>query len=126
LAIPSFDPSKMTWNTFAMKLHATLIECDMAYLLCESETNAFNARHLKELMIEFYKKLQGSALQFFTSMPAQRYYMEQGHGIEMLHFLVNKFHPLDSRLFKILLCPCSLSNFLTLKIFIFTRVNFRK
>ncbi len=97
MAIPSFDPSKMSWNTFAMKLHATLIECDMAYLLRESETNAFNAHHSKELMIELYKKLQGSALQFFTSMSAQRYYMEQGRSIEMLRFLVNKFHPLDSR-----------------------------
>jgi hypothetical protein len=48
-------------------------------------------------MIELYKQLQGSAISFFTLMTAQCYHMEQGHGIEMLRFLVNKFHPLDNR-----------------------------
>lgn len=29
LLIPHFNLSKMTWNSFAMKLHASLIECDL-------------------------------------------------------------------------------------------------
>jgi hypothetical protein len=28
LSLPSFDPTKMSWTSFAMKLHASLIECD--------------------------------------------------------------------------------------------------
>jgi hypothetical protein len=33
ISLPYFDPTKMTWTSFAMKLHASLIECDLAYLL---------------------------------------------------------------------------------------------
>jgi hypothetical protein len=61
LTIPQFDPTKMTWSSFAMKLHASLIECDMAYLLCEPATDTHNAHHSKELMLELFKILQGSA-----------------------------------------------------------------
>jgi hypothetical protein len=43
-----------------MKLHASLIECDLAYLLQEKTTSHFNVLHSKELMLEFFKKLQGS------------------------------------------------------------------
>jgi hypothetical protein len=31
LTLPSFDPAKMSWTSFAMKLHASLIECEMSY-----------------------------------------------------------------------------------------------
>jgi hypothetical protein len=48
-------------------------------------------------MLEFFKKLQGSALSIFTGMNAQNYYLEGGHGIKMIHALVNKFHPMDNR-----------------------------
>ncbi len=97
LSLPHYDPSKMTWTSFAMKLHASLIECDLAYLLREESTTSLNSAHSKELMLELFKKLQGSALSLFTGMTAQRYYLEGGHGIEMIKALVNKFHPLDNR-----------------------------
>jgi hypothetical protein len=71
LSLPHFDPIKTNWTSFAMKLHASLIECDMAYLLCEPSTNHFNSAHSKELMLELFKKLQGSALSIFTSLSAQ-------------------------------------------------------
>jgi hypothetical protein len=95
LSLPHFDPVKTNWTSFAMKLHASLIECDMAYLLREPSTNHFNSAHSKELMLELFKKLQGSALRLFTSLSAQQYYLEGGRGIEMVRALVNKFHPLD-------------------------------
>jgi len=97
LSLPHFAPSKLSWSSFAMKLHAALIECDLAYLLRENCTNTFNAIHSKELMLELFKKLQGSAIALFTGMPAQRYYLEGGRGIEMVKALVNKFHPMDNR-----------------------------
>jgi hypothetical protein len=96
LSLPYFDPTKMTWTSFAMKLHASLIECDLAYLPQEPSTNHLNGVHSKELMLELFKKLQGSALSLFTSMSAQHYYLEGGRGIEMVKALVNKFHPLDN------------------------------
>lgn len=80
-----------------MKLHAALIECDMSYLLKEPCTTVENGLHSKILMLELFKKLQGSALALFISMNAQMFYMEGGRGIEMLHALVNKFHRLDNR-----------------------------
>jgi hypothetical protein len=86
----------MTWTSFAMKLHASLIECDLAYLLCEPSTNHLNVVHSKELMLELFKKLQGSSLSLFTGMSAQHYYLEGGSGIKMVKALVNKFHPLDN------------------------------
>jgi hypothetical protein len=85
----------MTWSSFSLKLHASLIECDLAYLLRETSTNNFNRHHSKELMLELFRKLQGSALNMFTSLKAQQFYLEGGHGIEMIKALVNKFHPLD-------------------------------
>ncbi len=42
LSLPVFDPAKMSWNSFAMKLHASLIKCDMAYLFHEASTNSMN------------------------------------------------------------------------------------
>jgi hypothetical protein len=96
LALPNFYPSKMSWQNFSMKLHAALIEKNMDYLLAEQSTNAFNYSHSKELMVELYKKLQGSALDLFSSLNAQHYYLGGGRGIEMIKALVDKFHPMDS------------------------------
>jgi hypothetical protein len=97
LMIPHFNPGKMSWSSFAMKLHASLIECDMAYLLQEHCTTPSNVHHSKELMFELFKKLQGSALSIFTGMNAQHFYLEAGHRIEMIQALVDKFHPMDGR-----------------------------
>jgi hypothetical protein len=97
LSIPHYDPAKMSWSSFAMKLHASLIECDLGYLLREPSTNSTNATHSKELMLELFKKLQGSALNLFTGLAAQRFYLEGGKGIEMVKRLVDKFHPMDDR-----------------------------
>jgi len=72
LTIPQFDPTKILWSSFAMKLHASLIECNLGYLLRESLTNPTNATHSKELMLELFKKLQGSAINLFTGLSAQR------------------------------------------------------
>jgi hypothetical protein len=47
-------------------------------------------------MLELFRKLQGTALNMFTSLTAQNYYLEGGRGIEMLKAQVNKFHPLDN------------------------------
>jgi hypothetical protein len=46
LSIPPFDPSKMSWNNFAMKLHAALIDLmikllDRKGLRCVAEALAF-------------------------------------------------------------------------------------
>jgi hypothetical protein len=57
-----------------MKLHAALIDRDMEYLLTEPTTNCHNYAHSKELMLELYKKLQGSALDLFSSLNAQHYF----------------------------------------------------
>jgi hypothetical protein len=97
LTIPTFDPAKISWSSFAMKLHASLIECDLGYLLREPTTNSMNAAHSKELMLALFKKLQGSAINLFTGLSAQRYYLEGGRGIEMIKALVDKFHPMDDR-----------------------------
>jgi len=67
LILPTFDPQKMTWQNFSMKMHAALIDWNMEYLLMESSTNGFNYTHSKELMLELYKKLQGSALDLFST-----------------------------------------------------------
>jgi hypothetical protein len=67
----------------------------MAYLLQEPQTTASNAAHSKELMLELFRKLQGTAPNLFTSLNSQHYYLEGGRGIEMVKALVNKFHPLD-------------------------------
>jgi hypothetical protein len=75
---------KMIWTSFSLKLHASLIKCDLAYLLCEQSTYHNNITHSKELMLELFKKLQGSALSMFTSLSAQQYYLEGGRGIEMI------------------------------------------
>jgi hypothetical protein len=32
LSPPYFGPTKLSWSSFAMKFHASLIECDLAYL----------------------------------------------------------------------------------------------
>jgi hypothetical protein len=96
LALPYFDLSKMSWQNISMKLHAAFIEKNMDYLLAEQSTNAFNYSHSKELMVELYKKLQGSALDLFSSLNAQHYYLGGGCGIEMIKALVDKFHPMDS------------------------------
>jgi len=96
LSLPTFDPKKMSWQAFSMKLHAALIEQDMEYLLTEPATNCQNHPHSKELMVELYRKLQGSALDLFTSFNAQHFYLSGGRGIEMIKALVHKFHPLDA------------------------------
>lgn len=74
----------------------SLIDRDVEYLLTEVSTNGHNHAHSKELMVELYKKLQGSALDLFSSLNAQHYYLGGGHGIEMIKALVDKFHPLDN------------------------------
>ncbi len=96
LNIPVFNDKKMTWTTYAPKLHAALLECDMSYLLHAECTNASNAHHSKELMLQFYKKLEGSAAKLFSSMESEQYYMEEGRGIEMLRLLASTFNPLDA------------------------------
>jgi hypothetical protein len=89
ISLPTFDPQKMSWQNFSMKLHAALIDHGMEYLLTESSTNCHNIVHSKELMVELYKKLQDSALDLFSSLNAQHYYLGGGHGIEMIQALVN-------------------------------------
>jgi hypothetical protein len=84
LSLPTFDPHKMSWQNFSMKLHAALIDRDMEYLLTEPSTNAFNYAHSKELMLELYKKLQGSALDIFSSLNAQNTTILGGGGAEVL------------------------------------------
>jgi hypothetical protein len=74
LSLSTFDPVKMSWTSFAMKLHASLIECDTGYLLHETHTNSTNTAHSKELMLELFRKLQGSALSLFTSLNSQHFY----------------------------------------------------
>jgi hypothetical protein len=96
LILPTFDPQKMTWQNFSMKMHAALINQNMEYLLMESSTNGLNYAHSKELMLELYKKLQGSALDLFSLLNAQHYYLAGGRGIEMIKALVDKYHPLDN------------------------------
>lgn len=84
LSIPFYDPLKTPRHTFSMKLHATLIDCNMDYLLLAQAMNAANGKHSKELMIELYKKLQGGALAMFSSLHAQQLFLGGGHGIEMI------------------------------------------
>jgi len=81
LLLPTFDPQKMTWLNFSMKLHTALIDRNMEYLLTKTSTNGYNYDHSKELMLKLY---------------AQHYYPGGGRGIEMLKALVDKFHPLDN------------------------------
>jgi hypothetical protein len=66
-------------------------------LLQEYSTKNFNAVHSKELILELFKKLQGSALKIFTGMNAQHHYLEGSHGIEMIEALVNQFYPQDNQ-----------------------------
>jgi hypothetical protein len=101
--LPAIDISKTPWSEIALKISTSLIECDMGGLLQVNETTSQNAKHSKILMIELYKKLTGSALQLFTSLEAQKYYMEGGRGIEMLRELATKFNPMDANSTRILL-----------------------
>ena len=74
-SIPVFDDKKTTWSDYTRKLRAAQVESDMSYLLTEAETNPSNAKHSKQLMLEFYKKLEGSATKLFSSMEAMNFYM---------------------------------------------------
>ncbi len=65
LTLPVFDGKKITWAAYAHKLCAALLECDVSYLLTEEKTTAVNAKHLKQLMLELYKKLEVLPLYFF-------------------------------------------------------------
>jgi len=94
--LPTFDPQKMTWQNFSMKMHAALIDRNMEYPLTESSTNGFNYAHSKELMLELCKKLQDSALDLFSSLNAQHCYLGGGRGIEMIKALMDKYNPLDN------------------------------
>ena len=67
-SLPTFGPQKMSWQNFSMKLHAAIIDCNMEYLLTESSTNCLNCAYSKELKLELYKKLQGSAFDLFSSV----------------------------------------------------------
>jgi hypothetical protein len=82
--LPTFDSSEMEWSDYATKIRAALCKCNMSYILSDSATNSTNAKHSKELCLELYDKLTGPALQLFKSLAAQDYYMEGGHGIEIL------------------------------------------
>jgi len=95
LNIPVFNDKKTTWANYAPKLRAALLECNMSFLLTEERTTAANAPQSKELMLQFFKKLEGSAAKLFTSMEAEQFYMEGGRGIEMLRLLASTFNPLD-------------------------------
>jgi hypothetical protein len=66
-------------------------------------TNAHTALHSKELMLELFKKLQGSPISLFTSLSAQHYYLEGGQGIEMVKALADKFRPMDDRAIQIII-----------------------
>jgi hypothetical protein len=77
-----------------MELHTALIDHNMEYHLTKTSTNGYNYNHSKELMLALYKKLQGSALDLFSLLNAQHFYLGGGRGIEMLKALVDKFHPL--------------------------------
>ncbi len=81
ITLPTFDNSKMEWSDYAAKIRAALCKCNMSYLISENETNTLNATYSKELCLELYDKLTGSALQLFKSLSAQDYYMEGGRGI---------------------------------------------
>ena len=91
LNIPVFNDKKTTWTNYAPKLRAALLECNMSFLLTEESTNASNASQSKELMLQFYKKLEGSAATLFSSMESEQYYMEGGRGIEILRLLASTF-----------------------------------
>jgi hypothetical protein len=95
LNIPVFNDKKTTWANYAPKLRAALLECNMSFLLNEESTTAANAAQSKELMLQFFKKLEGSAAKLFTSMEAEQFYMEGGRGIEMFRLLASTFNPLD-------------------------------
>ena len=95
LNIPIFNDKKSTWAAYAPKLRAALLECNMSHLLYAENTNATNAAQSKELMLQFYKKLEGSAAKLFSSMESEQFYMEGGRGVEMLHLLASTFNPLD-------------------------------
>ena len=99
-SIPVFDDKKTAWSDYTRKLCAALVECDMSYLLTAIETNHSNAKHSKQLMLEFYKKLEGSAAKLFSSMEAMDYYMDGGRGIEMLLLLASTFNPMDADAIK--------------------------
>jgi len=96
LVIPEFDPLKTSWTDYALTLHAALLEAEMSNLLEDPETVPANAKHSKMLMLQFYKKLKGTALRLFESRHAQAFYMAGGRGIEMLHLLASKFNPMDA------------------------------
>lgn len=91
---PTFDPQNMSWQNFSMKLHVAPFDQDMDYLLTETSTIGYNYVHSKELMVELYKKLKGSALDLFSSLNAQHYYLGGGHGIEMIKVVVQWHHPI--------------------------------
>jgi hypothetical protein len=61
-----------------MKLYAALIDRDVEYLLTEHSMNCCNYNHSKELMVKLYRKLQGSALDLFTSLNANHFYLGGG------------------------------------------------
>jgi hypothetical protein len=50
----------------------------------------------KSSWLNYKKKFQGSALDLFSSLNAQHYYLGGGRGIEMIKALVDKFHPLEA------------------------------
>ena len=96
LNLPDFEPMEQNWKDYVITLRAALLEVDMSSLLRELETNADNAKNSKILMLQFYKKLKGSALKLFTFRHAETYFMEGGRRIEMLHLLASKFNPMDA------------------------------
>jgi hypothetical protein len=94
--LPTFDSSKMEWSDYATKNWTALCKCNMSYILSDPATNSTIAKHSKELCLELYEKLTSPALPLLKSLAAQDYYMEGGHGIEMVHLLAATFNPMDS------------------------------
>jgi hypothetical protein len=91
-----YDPAKPLGAHLAYKFIAALIGCNMECLLSESVTIVHNKKHSKELMVELYKKLQGSALNLFSSINAQCFYLGGGRGVQVIKALADKFNPLDA------------------------------
>jgi hypothetical protein len=91
----SFDPAKMTFQSFSTKILIALMEHDMAYLLTEASTTTANAKHSRKLALELFDKVEGAAKLPFSSLEAQKDLLMQGRGIEMLRILAAKFGSLS-------------------------------
>jgi hypothetical protein len=78
-------------------MYGALCKANISYLLKEPETNEMYAAHSKTLALKLYDKLQGPALQLFTFISAEQYYMEGDGGIELIRVLARTFNPMDAQ-----------------------------